>query len=138
MAKKNFRSILSGTLGFDPEKYLNKSLLFDLKQKVQEKCLMQWLKNYFLEHHDGTNAFCIRKDEKEVEKDKIINLMEVIDSKINKSTNKSWISQLKRMRKELLNNCSSLRETFGNIDDEKTETLDKLLDIDRKLATGEI
>ena len=41
MAKKNFRSILSGTLGFDPEKYLNKSLLFDLKQQVQEKCLMQ-------------------------------------------------------------------------------------------------
>ena len=42
------------------------------------------------------------------------------------------------MRKELLNSYSGLGETFADIDDEKTETLDKLLDIDRKLASGEI
>ena len=42
------------------------------------------------------------------------------------------------MRKELLNSYSGLGETFVDIDDEKTETLDKLLDIDRKLASGEI
>ena len=42
------------------------------------------------------------------------------------------------MRKELLNRYSSLTETFVDIDDEKTETLDKLLGIDRKLASGEI
>ena len=118
-------------------------LLFDLKKTSKEEsfdAIIEKLPDsdiYYIKHRDGTNAFCIWKDEKQVEKDKIINLIEVIDSKINKSTNKSWISQLKRMRKELLNNCSSLRETFGNIDDEKTETLDKLLDIDRKLATGE-
>ena len=38
------------------------------------------------------------------------------------------------MRKELLNRYSSLGETFVDIDHKKTETLDKLLDIDRKLA----
>ena len=42
------------------------------------------------------------------------------------------------MRKELLNKYSSLGETFVDIDDEKAETLDKLLDIDRKLASREI
>ena len=51
---------------------------------------------------------------------------------------KSRISQVKRIRKELLNRYSSLGETFVDIDDEKTETLGKLLDIDRKLASGEI
>ena len=40
------------------------------------------------------------------------------------------------MRKELLNRYSSLGDTFVDIDDEKTETLDKLLHIDRKLARG--
>ena len=32
MAKKNFKSILSGTFNFNPEEYLNKSLLFNLKK----------------------------------------------------------------------------------------------------------
>ena len=42
------------------------------------------------------------------------------------------------MRKELLNKYSSLGEMFVDIDDQKAETLDKLLDIDRKLASREI
>ena len=42
------------------------------------------------------------------------------------------------MRKKLLNRCSSLGDTFVDIDDEKKETLDKLLHIDIKLASGEI
>ena len=52
--------------------------------------------------------------------------------------NKSRISELKKMRKKLLNRCSSLGDTFVDIDDEKRETLDKLLHIDIKLASGEI
>ena len=40
------------------------------------------------------------------------------------------------MRKELLNKHSSLGKVFVDTGDEKTETLDKLLD--RKLASGEI
>ena len=42
------------------------------------------------------------------------------------------------MIKELLNRYSSLGETSVDINDEKTETSDKLLDIDSKLASGEI
>ena len=52
--------------------------------------------------------------------------------------NKSKISQLKQYKKELLNKTSGLGETFVDIDEEKTETLDKLLDIDKNLANGEI
>ena len=42
------------------------------------------------------------------------------------------------MRKELLNRHSSLGETFVDIHNKKAETLYKLLDIDKKLASGEI
>ena len=93
---------------------------------------------YYGEHREGTNAFPIRKDKKQAEKDDIIKVIETMELKMKKSTNKSRISQLKRYRKEFLNRYSSLGETFVDIDDEKTETLDKLLDLDRKLASGEI
>ena len=52
--------------------------------------------------------------------------------------NKSRISELKKMRKKMFNRCSSLGDTFVDIDDEKTETLDKLLYIDTRLASREI
>ena len=42
------------------------------------------------------------------------------------------------MRKEFLNRHSTLGKVFVDTGDEKTETLDKVLDIDRKLASGEI
>ena len=73
-----------------------------------------------------------------MKKNEIIKLIKTIDSKIKKGMNKSRISQLKQIKKELLNRYSSLGETFVNTDDEKTKTLDKVLDIDRKLARGEI
>ena len=78
MAKKNSKSILSGTFDFDPEDYLKKLLLFDLKSTSQEKifdAIIKKLPNtdtYYIEYCDGTNAFCIRKDKEQVEKDSII------------------------------------------------------------------
>ena len=93
---------------------------------------------YYNEHREGTNAFCITKDKKQTKKDDIIKVIETIDLKIKKSTNKSRISQLKGYRKELLNRYSSLGEIFVDIDNEKTETLDKVLDLDRKLASRKI
>ena len=92
---KNSVSILSGTFDLDPEEYLG---------------------NIY------TNAFWIRKDKKQAEKDNIIKVIENIDLQIKKSTNKSRISQLKQYRKELLNRYSSLGETFVDLDDEKRET----------------
>ena len=41
MAKQNSKSVLSVTFNFDPEEYLNKSLLFDLKKQVKENFLME-------------------------------------------------------------------------------------------------
>ena len=74
---------------------MEKSLLFDLKKSSEEKIFDAILEKipdnetYFMKHREGTNVFCIRKDEKEVEKAKIITLIKTIDSKIKKSTNKS-------------------------------------------------
>ena len=42
------------------------------------------------------------------------------------------------MIKELLNRYSSLGETFVDLQDEKAETLDKQMNIDKKLASDEI
>ena len=84
------------------------------------------------------NTFWIRQDKKQGDKDKVIKIINELDKKINKSTNKSRILQLKRMKKEAINQCKDLRETFVKLDDEKTKTLHKLLDIDSRLASGEI
>ena len=65
---------------------------------------------YYIKHREGTNAFCITKDKKQAKKGDIIKVIETIDLKIKKSTNKSRISQLKGYRKELLNWYSSLGE----------------------------
>ena len=72
IAEKNSKSILSGTFDFDPEYYLDKSLLFDLKKTSDNDI-------YYIEHREGTNAFRIRKDEKQVDYDKIIKLIGTID-----------------------------------------------------------
>ena len=41
VAKKNSQAIISKTFDFDPEDYLDKSLLFDLKKAVKRKFSMQ-------------------------------------------------------------------------------------------------
>ena len=85
IAEKNSKSVLSGTFDFDPEEYLDKSLLFDLKKTSEEKTFDAILEKipdsdtYYMEHREGTNAFRIRKDEKQVDYDKIIKLIETID-----------------------------------------------------------
>ena len=88
--KKNSKSILLSTFDFDPEEYLDKSLLFDLKKISKEKISNAILEKipdndaYYVEHREGTNAFRTRQDKKQVEKDKIMKVIEAIDSKIKK------------------------------------------------------
>ena len=83
--------------------------MFDLKKISEEKFFDAILEKipdndtYYVEHRGGTNAFRITKNEKQVEKDEIMKVSQATDPKIKKSTNKSRISQLKQMRKELLN-----------------------------------
>ena len=144
MEKSNSKPIVSGTFDFDPEDYLEKSLLFDLKKTSEEKFVNARIEKipdndkYYIEHREGTNPFYIRKDEKQGEKDELIHFIENLDKKINKIKNKLRISKLKRIRKEALQRYASLRETFIDIGNEKTEILDVLLNIDRNLATREI
>ena len=88
MAKNNSKSILPGTFDSDPEECLNKSLVTDLKKTSEEKffdAIIEKLLNNgtcFIKHRNGINAFRIRKDQKKAEKDKIIKVIETIDSKI--------------------------------------------------------
>ena len=144
LAKKNLQAIISKTFDFNPEDYLEKSLLFDLKKTSEEKffdVIIEKLPDngkYYIEHTEGTNAFRIRKDERQVEKDKLIRFIADIDKKISKATNKLRISQLKPIRNDALRKPSNLRKTFVDIDDKKTKTLDALLKIDKKIAAGEI
>ena len=75
MAKNNSKAIISGTFGFDPEDYLDKSLLFDLKKTSEEKIFIEKIPDSnkpYIEHREKTNAFGIRKDEKQGEKDELI------------------------------------------------------------------
>ena len=96
--------------------------MFDLKKSSEEKIFDAITENIpdnnkcYIEHREGTNAFRIRKDEKQGEKDELIQLIEDIDRKINKSTDKSRITQLERIRKETLQRYTSLAETFVDID----------------------
>ena len=77
------------TFDFDPEEYLDKSLLFNLKKTSEEKIFDAILEkildndNYYIKHRECTNGFRVTK-EKHVEKDKIIKLIETIDSKTKK------------------------------------------------------
>ena len=65
-------------------------------------------------------------------------VVEDLNEKINKTTTKSKISQLKRTRNKLLKRYKELGETFIEINVKKTEALDRLLELDCKLGSGEI
>ena len=106
LAKNNSKAIISGTFGFDPEDYLDKSLLFDLKKASEEKIFDTLIEKMLdndkshIEHREGANAFRIRKDEKQGQKNELIQFIENLDRKINISTNKSRILKLKQIRNE--------------------------------------
>ena len=93
---------------------------------------------HYTEHREGTNAFRIRKDEYKNEKDTIIAVVEDLDEKLNKTNNKLKLSQLKWTRNKLLKRYKELGEKFVEINDKETETLNRLLEFDRKLESREI
>ena len=65
-------------------------------------------------------------------------VVEDLNEKINKTTTKSKLSQLKRTRNKPLKRYKELGETFIEINVKKTEALDRLLELDCKLGSGEI
>ena len=106
MAENNSKLILSGKFDFDPEEILDELLLFDLKKTSEEKMFDSILEKirdknniYYIEHRKGTNAFGIRKGPEQAEKDELITMLETVDRGIKRTTSKSKLSQLKRIKK---------------------------------------
>ena len=103
MAKNNSARILPKNFDFDLQELLDKSLLFDLRKTSKEKIFDAILEKipdddmYYIERREGKNAFRIRRGKKQGKKDDIITVIEEVDGKINKTTNKSRLSQLKRI-----------------------------------------
>ena len=94
-------------------------LLLDLKKTSEDKIFDLKLKKipdkndiYYMEHREGTNAFTLRKDPQKVEKDELITMLETVDRAIKTSTSKSKLSQLKRIKKQLVKKYEDLGEEF--------------------------
>ena len=119
MVENNSKLFLSGKFDFDPEEILNLLLLFNLKKTSEDKIFDSMLKKipdknniYYIKHREGTNAFRLRKDPKKAEKDELITMLETVDRAIKRSTSKLKLSQLKRIKKQLVKKYEDLREEF--------------------------
>ena len=58
------------------------------------------------------NVFRIRKDSKPAEKDELKTMLESVDRGIKRAVSKSKLSQLKRIKKELIKKYEDLGEEF--------------------------
>ena len=103
--------LLSGKVDFDPKEMLDKLLLFDLKETSEEKIFDSLLERildkngiYYIEHREGRNAFRIRKDPKQAKKDELKTMLEKTDKDIKRAMSKSKLSQLKWIKKQLIQN----------------------------------
>ena len=119
MAENNSKLLLSGKFNFDPEETLDKSLLFDLKKTSEDKIFDSILEKipdknciYYIEHREEMNTFRLRKDPKKAEKDELITMLETVNRAMKTSTSKSKLSQLKRIKKQLVKKYEDLGEEF--------------------------
>ena len=103
--------LLSGKFDFDPKEMLDKLLLFDLKETSEEKIFDSLLERildkigiYYIEHREGRNAFRIRKDPKQAKKDELKTMLEKTDKDIKRAMSQSKFSQLKWIKKQLIQN----------------------------------
>ena len=103
--------LLSGKFDFDPKEMLDKLLLFDLKETSEEKIFDSLLERildkigiYYIEHREGRNAFRIRKDSKQAKKDELKTMLEKTDKDIKRAMSQSKFSQLKWIKKQLIQN----------------------------------
>ena len=58
------------------------------------------------------NAFRIRKDPEQAEKDELITMLETVDRGIKRTTSKSKLSQLKQIKKPSIKKYELLGEEF--------------------------
>ena len=117
IVENNLKLLLSGKFDFDPKEILDKSLLFDLEKTSEDKIFDPILKKipdkndiYYIKHREGTNAFRLRKDPKKADKDELITMLETVDRAIKRPTSKSKLSQLKRIKKQLVKKYKNLGE----------------------------
>ena len=107
LGENNSKLLLSVRFDFDPEEISNKSLLFNLKKTSEKKIFDLILEKildkndiYYSEHREGTNTFRKRKDSKQ----------ETIDRGVKRATSKPKLSQLKRIKKQLIKKSEDLGE----------------------------
>ena len=117
LVENNSKLLLSGKVDFDPEEISDKSLLFNLKKTSEKKIFDLILEKildkndiYYSEHREGTNAFRKRKDPKQAKKDELKAILETIDRGIKRATSKPKLSQLKRIKKQLIKKFEDLGE----------------------------
>ena len=84
---------------------------FNLWKNTGHWHVLHWTK-------EGSNAFRIRKDRDQPEKDGIIETIENIDKKIRRNKKKSNITELKMLRKEILKRYKELGENFAKIEND--------------------
>ena len=65
---------------------------------------------YYIEHHERTNTFRLRRDKKEEEKDNLFQLISNLEKNIARSKNNAKIAQLKRLKAEAKQHSKDLRE----------------------------
>ena len=104
MVENNSKLLLLGKFDFDPEEILYKSFLFDLKKTSEDKIFDSILEKipgknnmYYIEDRERTNAFRLRKDSKEADKDELITVLQMVGIAIKRTTSKSKLPQLKRI-----------------------------------------
>ena len=107
LVENNSKLLLSVRFDFDPEEISNKSLLFNLKKTSEKKIFDLILEKildkndiYYSEHREGTNTFRKRKDPKQ----------ETIDRGVKRATSKPKLSQLKRIKEQLIKKLEDLGE----------------------------
>lgn len=100
--------------------------MFDVKKTSEEQIFDAILEKildsdtYYIDHRVGTNTFRTRKDKEKNEKGTTIAVVEDLDEKVNKTTNRPQHSQLKRTRNKLLKHYKELGETFVEKNNKKT------------------
>ena len=118
--------LLSGKIDFDPKEMLEKLLLFNLKETSEEKTLDSLIERildkngiYYIEHRERRNAFRIRKDPKQGKKDELKTMLEKTDKVTKRATSNSKFSQLKWIKKQLIQNTKIWGKNLLNMNELK-------------------
>ena len=97
----------------------DKLLLFYLKKTNEDKIFDSILEKipgkndiYYIEHREGMKAFRLKKEPKIAEKDELMIMLKTVDRAIKRSTSKLKLSQLKRIKKQLVKRYEDFGEEF--------------------------